>query len=219
MHPQSRCTRLATRLLLLALSGLLLLLLVQLTTETARAANVNVYDQAGVLNVNQVSQEAAMLPIDIDIYTLNNFSGDADQLADFAKSHFTTSSSGMLVMMIDTVNRHLAIEGNDQASFEHQQYADATNAFAGAIKNASGQDDYTAATLAALKSLEQAASGNSIGTFLGWGVVILIFIVVAYFYRRKGGSSSYSNSSSYTYIDTDSGSSDSSGGDGATGSF
>lgn len=185
-------TRRETHFLACGLSCVLLVSLLLLTGGIARAASalVNIYDNANVLDATQVEKVATTFPYDLDVYTLSTFEGDTGQLAQYARQHMTTYKSGMVVMMIDVVHRHLAIVDNGQVSqnrvtITDQQYQDAYQAFRHSI----GTNNYSAAIVAALQSLENAASQNGLWEFLKVvGCVIFICCFIAILIISGGGS-------------------------------
>jgi hypothetical protein len=218
-----------TPLLAYGLSCLLLISLLWLSGGNAHAAStlVNIYDNAHVLDAAQVEKVATTFPYTLDIYTLNTFEGDTGQLAQFARSHMTTYRSGMIVMMIDTVHRHLAIVDNGQVSqnrvtITDQQYQDA-------FRQAIGANNYTAVTIAALQSLIQAASQNKqnnwniLWVVLGLLVLFLICCILAAIWTKDSGGDGGSSGSRRTYVYSSSnnggGSSPGSGSGGVAGSF
>ncbi len=178
--------------LVLALGLLLIMPLVGL------ANTVNISDAAHVLNVSQVRTEAANLPDPINIYTTNTFTGSTSAFDQQTRSHIT--SPNLLVMAIDTVHKHLTIVGGTNVPLSNSQYTDATQAF---ISSYSNNNDYSAATVASIRSLRGAlgaapvTTGNSNGTVPGSnsgnggifsgvfgtlccvGLVILVILVLA----------------------------------------
>ncbi|HEY7348633.1 MAG TPA: TPM domain-containing protein [Ktedonobacterales bacterium] len=135
---------------LFAALGLLLI-----AAPTARAASVEVHDDAHVLNTEQVQNEAATLPDPIRIFTTNSFTGSADEFDQQTRD--AVSDVNTLVINIDTVQRHIAIFGGKALPLTDSQYNDAVNAF----RNAFGEGDYTGATIAAIDSLRDSLQSSS----------------------------------------------------------
>ena len=135
------------------------------TTIATQANTVNISDPAGVLNTSQVRSEAANLPDPINIYTTNSFTGTSADFDQRARSHITNPN--LIVIAIDTVHHHLAIVGGSSVSLSNSQYNDAVQAFKNAYSSNGG--DYTAATIAAIRSLRSSlgaapvAPGNNPG--------------------------------------------------------
>ncbi|MGI9060313.1 MAG: hypothetical protein ACR2H5_17250 [Ktedonobacteraceae bacterium] len=143
--------------LVLALGLLLLMPLV------GQANTVNISDAAHVLNVSQVRTEAANLSDPINIYTTNTFNGSKSAFDQQTRSHIT--SSNLLVIAIDTVQRHLTIVGGSSVPLSNSQYTDATQAFVSAYS--SNNNSYTAATIASIHSLRDALGSSSNGGVTG----------------------------------------------------
>jgi uncharacterized membrane protein YgcG len=122
--------------------------LVLATAASALADTVHVYDNAHVLDASRVQSDAASLPDPMDIYTTNTFNGSASALEQRAITHITDPR--LIVMVTDTVNRHLAIVGGKSVPLSTSQYNSAGQAFA---NNFNG-GDYTGATIAAINSLK-----------------------------------------------------------------
>jgi uncharacterized membrane protein YgcG len=138
---------------LFAALGLLLI-----AAPPARAASVEIHDDAHVLNTEQVQNEAATLPDSIRIFTTSSFTGTTDEFDQQTRD--AVSDVNTLVINIDTVHRHIAIFGGKTLPLTDSQYNDAVNAF----RNAFHDGDYTGATIAAIDSLRdslQNASSNS----------------------------------------------------------
>ena len=173
---------------LIALVTALCLLLA--TTLAVQANTVIINDPAGVLNADQVRSEAANLPDPISIYTTKTFTGTSSDFDQRTRSHIT--SPNMIVITIDTVHHHLAIVGGSSVPLSNSQYNDAVQAFKNAYNSNGG--DYTAATIAALRSLRGSlgaapvSSGNGNnpvpvpssggGFFPGFGTLCCIGLLV-----------------------------------------
>jgi hypothetical protein len=144
------------------IAALMAMCLAVMTTIGASANTVNISDQSKVLNAGQLRSEASNLPNPISIYTTNTFSGDTSTFKQRTYSHVTNAN--LIVIAIDTVNKHVAIVGGTSVPLSQTQYDNATQAFVTQYKNTSG--DYTAATIAAIQSLRSSlgaapvASGN-----------------------------------------------------------
>src|SRR5258708_32136583 len=78
-------------------------------TINAFAGTVNINDQANVLNRSQIQSAASSLSYPLNIYTTNTFNGTAADFDQRARGHLT--STNMIVIAIDTVNKHVAIVG------------------------------------------------------------------------------------------------------------
>ncbi len=141
-------------------AGLLALFLFFVCSATALASTVHIYDNAKVLNASQVQSEAANLPYPIDIYTVANFTGTRAQFQQETAKH-TASDANLLVMAIDTDPGHhyIYIKGGSNVPLSSSQATDAANAFASNFSSGG----YTGATIAALRSLNNAlsAAGNT----------------------------------------------------------
>ena len=116
-----------------------------LQTLTSEA---HVYDAANVLNVSLVQHDAASLPDPIDIYTTNTFNGSTSAFDQRTAGHLT--SSRLIVIAIDTLHKHLAIVGGSSVPLSTSQYSNARDAFVNSFRS---NQDYTAATIAAIDSL------------------------------------------------------------------
>jgi hypothetical protein len=201
--------------------------------QVAYANSVIIKDQAHVLDTAQVSAEASHLSDAISIYTTNTFTGDQNNLDVDAQGYIT--SDDMIVIEIDTTQHHLSIQSGSTSKLNDDQADEAVGAFKDAFNNGS----YTAATIAAINSLQNALTeknnkGNA--TLIGFvtliigivflGVVIFVFIIMR---RRRGGpprgGRSWSNRvyssypSSMSSVDNGGGSGTSEGGGGGGGSF
>ncbi|MBV8694627.1 MAG: hypothetical protein JO183_03960 [Ktedonobacteraceae bacterium] len=170
-------------------------------TASACASSVYISDAAGVLNTSRVQSEASTLGYPLSIYTLNNFNGTTSDFDQRTRSHITQPN--MLVIAIDTVHKHVTIDGGSQVPLSNSQYSDAINAFR---SNYNG-GDYTGATIAAIGSLSTslraapAGSGSNggnvpapasgggawLGTFLLIGLLVIVGLAVFAFIRRRRG--------------------------------
>src|SRR5947209_14052310 len=100
------------------------LCLLFLTTVGALANTVNISDPVHVLNAAQVKSEASNLPDPMNIFTTNTFNGTSSAFEQQTHSHIT--SSNLIVMAIDTLNKHVAIVGGTNVPLQQHQYDAAT---------------------------------------------------------------------------------------------
>ena len=121
---------------------------IHLTVPTLASPTQVVYDNANVLNVTQVENEAKKLPYSLAIYTFNNFAGTLTQLGQQASDY---ASADLIVMIIDTVHRYIAIANGSDVPLTHPQDEDAVNAAHNYFHTHPG--DYTGASIAAIDSL------------------------------------------------------------------
>lgn len=157
--------------LLAAVAALCLLFATSLTTL---ADTVRLSDEAGVLNASQIKSEGSKLTYPLDVYTTNIFNGTA---AGFVQrtivSHLT--SNRLIVIAIDTTHRFLAIVGGSSVPLSKTQYTTAGTAF----KNNINGNDYTGATIAAIKSLESSLGiGTKSGPVSTTAVLIVVGVIV-----------------------------------------
>lgn len=145
-------------------------LLLLFTTITDVFANtVHITDQANVLNTSQVQSAASNLNYPVNIYTTNTFSGTETAFDQSADAKIT--STGLIVIAIDTVHRYLRVAGGSNVPIRTYQYNDAISAFKTNFNTGAG---YTSATIAALQSLENSlasSNGNAptnASAGLGW---------------------------------------------------
>ena len=152
------------RILQWGIGGMLILLLglgtilLPLSTHTVHAASVQIKDDARVLDGDQVRSRASQLSHPVSISTLRTFNGPK---SDFTKRmEQALSGQDAIAIGISVEQRYLAIVAGKQVGLNTEQIAQARQAFAQAYgSNAGANGDYTAATLAALQSL-QASLGN-----------------------------------------------------------
>jgi len=163
------------------------LALLLVTATVALADTVHIYDAANVLNVSQVQGDASSLPYPIDIYTTNTFNGSTSAFDQRTSGHLT--SSRLIVIAIDTKHKHLTIIGGKSVPLSSSQYSSARDAFVNSYRS---NQDYTAATIAAIDSLKSSlgagsspvpgASGGGLFSGLFWpcclGLVILVIVGV-----------------------------------------
>jgi hypothetical protein len=145
------------RIKLLVLFTVFCLMLI--TVTGALANTVHVYDNAHVLNASQVQSEAASLPNPIDIYTTNTFTGSTSDFDQRTIGHITGPS--LIVIAIDTVHKHLSIDGGKSVPLSTNQYNSARDAFINSFRS---NNDYTGATIAAIDSLKGSLSSSTTGT-------------------------------------------------------
>ncbi len=169
------------------------LCLVFVTAIGALADTVHVYDRANVLNVSQVQSEAANLSDPMDIYTTNTFTGTKAAF-DQRTRNLASANSRLIVMAIDTVHKHLYIDGGSSVPLTRSQYDAAVNAF---ISSFNGDSNYTNATIAAIHSLRGSLSSgggffsglfsNTLGTLCCIGLIILVVggLIFAVTRRRR----------------------------------
>lgn len=126
--------------------------LLAVTSVSVFADSVTIVDNAHVLDVAQVSNEASQLPNPVSIYTTKTFNGSTTAFDTFTTTLIGPNDSNLIVINIDTVHRHLAIDGGTQVPLSNDQYASAIQAFTQNFNNG----DYTGATVATLLSLNSA---------------------------------------------------------------
>jgi len=187
----------ASLLALLAALGLVLI-----TTTNVLAATVHVYDNAHVLNQSQVQSDAASLPNPIDIYTAA-FPGTVYAFDQRAAGHIT--SPRLIVIAIDTMHKHLAIDGGKSVPLSTSQYSSARDAFISSFRS---NQDYTRATIAAIDSLKSSLgvgngsvpgipipAGGIFSSLLGVvccvGLILVVIVGVIFaarwLFRRRSG--------------------------------
>ncbi len=176
---------------LIAICAALCLLLV--TSVTALAASVNIYDKGNILNASQVQSAASSLSKPIDIYTVPNFSGTNQAFVNTAKQ--SINSPDKIVMAIEP--HYMTIVGGKSVGLSNSQYTDAVNAF---ISDYKSNSNYTSATVASIRSLNSNLNGGGLvpsvgggsgifGTLCCVGLIALLAIgAFAFLRRRRGGS-------------------------------
>lgn len=119
-------------------------------TETAR-----VYDSARVLNTSKVQAAARNVPANVDVYTVNSFSGTQ---TDFQRAVAVklANDADRIVMGIDTQHNYQYVARGANVPLSSNNIAQASNAFAANY----GNGDYTRATVASLNSLGQSMRMN-----------------------------------------------------------
>jgi uncharacterized membrane protein YgcG len=128
------------------------LMLLVITSVGVFADSVNIVDNAHVLDVAQVTQDAFQLPNPVNIYTTSTFAGTTAAFDEATTKYIGPNDSNLIVINIDTARRHLAIVGGAQVPLSNDQYASAIQTFKDNVNNG----DYTGATVAALQSLNTA---------------------------------------------------------------
>ncbi len=110
--------------------------------------SVGIYDNARVLNASQVKNAASKLPNNVDIYTVNDFSGTQ---ADFqrATSAKLRGDPNRIVMAIDTKNHYTYVARGTKVPLSGAGISQAVSSFSSNYNNG----DYTGATVAALGSM------------------------------------------------------------------
>jgi uncharacterized membrane protein YgcG len=126
--------------------------LLAVTSVSVFADSVTIVDNAHVLDATQITNEASQLPNPVSIYTTKTFHGSTTAFDTFTTTLIGPNDSNLIVINIDTVHRHLAIDGGTQVSLNNDQYASAIQTFTQNFNNG----DYTGATVAALQSLNTA---------------------------------------------------------------
>ncbi len=153
------------RLMMALIATLAALGLLFVITMGVLADTVNIFDKAGVLDKGQVQNAAANLPYPVNIYTMNNFTGSESAFNQEAvRTLNDLHNPRLIVIAIDTQHKFLAIVGGKSVSTSNSVYNDAVNAF----KSNYHGGDYTGATIASLRSLQNSlaaapASGNGSG--------------------------------------------------------
>jgi hypothetical protein len=144
----------ATTILAAIISGIFLLHSVASnpTNDTPTTSNTSqvVNDNANVLNVTQVKNEAMKLPYSMIIYTFNDFAGTKTQFEQRTQD-YASGNADWIVMTIDTVHRYIGIANGSGVPLTQSQENDATNAFVSYYHTHTG--DYTGASIAAIDSL------------------------------------------------------------------
>jgi len=128
--------------------------LLLIVTMSALANTVNISDQSHVLNASQVRSEASSLPYELDIYTVS-FTGSTSQ---FDQTAHSKVRSNTIVIAIDTNQHHLNISAGSSVPLSNSQASNARNAFISSYQN---NHDYTAATIASIRSLENSLGSGS----------------------------------------------------------
>ena len=161
-HRSSMPMSKSPRKFFLGLFAVLCLLAVSACGGSSNTAQV--YDNARVLNTSQVRNAASKLPDNVDVYTVNNFTGT--QL-DFQRA--VTARLGndpnKIVMGIDTLHHYVYVAKGANVPLTNTAISQSVNSFASNY----GNGDYTKATVAALGTMNQnlQTSSSSGGGFSG----------------------------------------------------
>ena len=146
------------------IGGMLILLigvgsiLSPLGTHTVHAASIQISDAAGILDGDQVRSTASQLSHPVSISTVRTFEGPKSDFVRNTEQALTGQDA--IAIGISVEQRYLAIVAGKQVGLSAEQIVQAREAFAQAYGgNAGANGNYTAATLAALESL-QASLGN-----------------------------------------------------------
>ncbi|GAC1503530.1 MAG: hypothetical protein NVS2B12_14760 [Ktedonobacteraceae bacterium] len=165
------------------------LCLLLITSVTALANSVNIYDRGNILNASQVRNEASSLPKPIDIYTIPNFTGSNQAFVNNARQ--SVNNPDKIVMAIKP--GYMTVVGGKNVGLSNSQYTDSVNAF---ISSYNGNRNYTSATIAAIQSLRNNLSSGGFlpavgggtgifGTVCCIGLIVLVIIAVFAFVRRR----------------------------------
>jgi hypothetical protein len=145
---------------LIIVIGLLLV-----TTVSAFANTVNIYDNAHVLN-SQVQSEAQSLSYPMDIYTITNYTAPSSSFDQAARAKI--NKNNLIIMAINTTpgHQHVYIKAGPNVPLSDSDATNASNTFASNYKSGG----YTGAAIAAIDSLRSALnSSNGSGAFPGTG--------------------------------------------------
>ena len=169
-----------------------------LGTYTVHAASVQIRDAAGVLDGDQVRSTASQLSHPVSISTVRTFEGPKSDFNRNTEQALTGQDA--IALGISVEQRYLAIVAGKQAGLSAEQIVQAREAFAQAYGgNAGAHGNHTAATLAALESL-QASLGNGgadgianplqlVGRVLSnpltWILLILVLTGISLFILRR----------------------------------
>jgi hypothetical protein len=148
------------------IGGMLILLiglgaiLLPLSANQAHAASVQVKDDARVLDVDQVRSKASQLSHPVSISTVPTFDGPKSDFIRNTQQALTGQDA--IAIGISVEQRYLAIVAGKQVGLNAEQTVEARQAFAQAYgSNAGANGNYTAATLAALQSLQASLGTGS----------------------------------------------------------
>ena len=121
-----------------------------LTVPTFPSITQVINDNANVLNVTQVKNEAMKLPYSMVIYTFDDFNGTRSQFGQQTLG-YVSDNPDLIAMAIDTVNKYITIASGSDIPLTKSQQSDATNAFINYFH--AHTSDYTGASIAAIDSL------------------------------------------------------------------
>lgn len=170
------------------LLGLLVFLGLLTLSACGSANSVRVYDNARVLNTVQVKHAASTLPHNVDIYTVNTFSGTQ---ADFRRAAIAKLSGNpnRIVLAIDTTHNYMYIARGSNVPLTSSNTSQAVSSFAANYHNG----DYTRATVAALNSMNSALGANRGPTFspIALGCLPLLLVAFLFFMMRARRPAAY----------------------------
>jgi hypothetical protein len=154
----------------------------------AAASTVQIDDEANVLNVTNVQNEAASLPVPILIWTTTQDAANKSVFDNDVREKL--SSEFPIVLGINTTAHHEVLQMNSRAGLSQDDAraaeSSANSAFDGVMRSG---NDYTGAVLAAVTSLRSSltsrnsgssgSTGSSHGPGLVVGIVVLLVLVIA----------------------------------------
>ncbi len=143
-----------TKGLVVVLVALCLLLI---SSVTALASTVNIFDGAHVLNASQVRSAGSKLSYPLNVYTVNNYAGSSQQFDQAV--HNKIASPNLIVMGLNTTGRFY-VDGGPGVPLSNGQYNDAYQAFA---NNYSSSRNFTSATVASINSLNAMLRSSALG--------------------------------------------------------
>nr|BBH85566.1 hypothetical protein KTC_03170 [Thermosporothrix sp. COM3] len=167
------------------LSGLLLALLGALslfvwTASVARAAEVKIFDRAGVLNIGRVEEAAKKLEYPIKIYTMKSFRGSSDSFVRAAEKEITAKNQ--IVLALNTGTKDIALAYGKDVKLSGNQVKEAVDALENTYER---KGNYTEAVLAALEKLPQQSGGGWLVPVLILGVLVIGGIALFLFLKRR----------------------------------
>jgi hypothetical protein len=154
----------------------------------AAASTVQIDDEANVLNVTNVQNEAASLPVPIYIWTTTQDAANKSAFDNDVRAK--VSSEFPMVLGINTSSHHETLQMNSRTGFSQDDAraaeSSANSAFDGVMRS---RNDYSGAVLAAVTSLrsslanrgsggESGTTSRSHGPGLFVGIVVLVVLVV-----------------------------------------
>jgi tetrahydromethanopterin S-methyltransferase subunit F len=154
----------------------------------AAASTVQIDDQAGVLNVTNVQNEAASLPVPIYIWTTTQDAANESAFDNDVREK--VSSEFPIVLGINTTAHHETLHMGSVTGFTQDSAraaeSSANSAFDGVMRS---RNDYSGAVLAAVTSLRsslaardnnngESGSSRSHGPGLVIGIIVLVVLVV-----------------------------------------
>jgi hypothetical protein len=198
----------------------LALFLTSCGAQATNAANIQVSDDANVLNINRVKTGANGLSRSIAIFTTPTFTfeqsmpgwiTDSDQKEQYRKSLLPTEfdehtedymrdHTTDIAIGIDVQDRYISIQSADNVPLSNKDAKAAVGVFGTNFAN----NDYTTALLATLKDLrtviatnENAQFWHGVWTVLEWIGIIGVLILISVMSRVFGWSSSNRNGRYY----------------------